>query len=326
MNLRSFFYLQHSDRKVILFLAALILACLGLIIYTGSRMTETEVTDKDSASHPSPIPYQRQQLPTEPYTESGKDRKLFAFDPNTATPHQLQQLGLATYQIRNIIKYRAKGGIYRSPMDFARLYGLTRKQFRELEPYIAISDDYAPASTLASVQAYIAGKQAERQAAHKAYQAFKAKNTYKPYQEYDRDTIRYPLKLKAGEHINLATADTTLLKKVPGIGSGWARAIVSYGKRLGGYVAVGQLLEIDGFPEESLPFFSITNPNPAKLDLNSLTLNQLRKHPYLNFFQAREICDYRRLKGKLTSLSQLRLLKDFPPEAIERLRPYVDLR
>lgn len=38
---------------------------------------------------------------------------------------------------------------------------------------------------------------------------------------------------------------------------------------------------------------------------------------------ARQIVDYRRLKGKLTNLSQLRLLKDFPPEVIERLQPYV---
>ena len=130
--------------------------------------------------------------------------------------------------------------------------------------------------------------------------------------------------MKVGEHVNLASADTTQLKKVPGIGSGWARAIVNYGKRLGGYVAVGQLQEIDGFPEEALPYFSITNPHTEKINLNTATIAQLRKHPYMNFYQARAVSDYRRLKGKLTSLSQLRLLKDFTPEAIERLRPYVE--
>ena len=50
-----------------------------------------------------------------------------------------------------------------------------------------------------------------------------------------------------------------MLKKVPGIGSGWAKTIVSYGERLGGYVAVGQLKEIEGFPVESLPFFEVRN-------------------------------------------------------------------
>ena len=75
---------------------------------------------------------------------------------------------------------------------------------------------------------------------HEAYEAYKQNDAYKPYKKYDRDTIRYPIKIKLGEHINLACADTTMLKKVPGIGSGWAKAIVGYGERLGGYVAVGQ--------------------------------------------------------------------------------------
>ena len=321
MNLKSIFYLHRSDRKVLLILLLFIVGSIGLIIFVGNQTTETLDVKNDSINNRKPISYSPKEQLQEIETAEGKH--LFAFDPNTATAEQLQQLGLAPFQVRNIIKYRSKGGVYHSPMDFARLYGLTRKQYRELEPYITISDDYQPASTLASVQAYIAKKEADKQAAHAAYEAYKAQNTYKPYKSYVRDTLSYPLKLRAGEHVNLVTADTTQLKKVPGIGSGWARAILSYGKRLGGYVAVGQLQEIEGFPEETLPYFSIANPQTAKINLNIATLAQLRKHPYINFYQAKAICDYRRLKGKLSNLSQLHLLKDFTPEAIERLRPYV---
>ena len=39
---------------------------------------------------------------------------------------------------------------------------------------------------------------------------------------------------------------------------------------------------------------------------------------------ARDIVDYRRLKGPLHSLNDLHLLKDFPPEIIKRLEPYVE--
>ena len=94
------------------------------------------------------------------------------------------------------------------------------------------------------------------------------------------------MKLKVGD-ISLVTADTTQLKKIPGIGSGWARAILNYGKRLGGYVAVGQLQEIEGSPEESLPYFSIANPQTEKINLNTATLAQLRKHPYANSIRLR---------------------------------------
>lgn len=321
MNLKSIFYLHRSDRKVLLLLLLFIVGSMGLIIFVGNQTTETSAVKSDSISKTKSTSFScKEQLPI---VETAEGKHLFPFDPNTATAEELQQLGLAPFQVRNIIKYRSKGGVYHSPMDFARLYGLTRKQYRALEPYITIGDDYEPASTLASVQAYIAQKEADKQAAHAAYEAYKAQNTYKPNKGNDRDTLRYPLKLKVGEHINLVTADTTQLKKVPGIGSGWARAILNYGKRLGGYVAVGQLQEIEGFPEETLPYFSIANPQTEKINLNTATLAQLRKHPYVNFYQAKAICDYRRLKGKLTNLSQLHLLKDFTSEAIERLRPYV---
>lgn len=322
MNLKSIFYLHRSDRKVFLVLLFFIAICFGFIIIVGNDTTTTADATNDSVKVQKRSSFSNKEQLPEVITAEGNH--LFTFDPNTASAEQLQQLGLAPYQVRNIIKYRSKGGVYRSPMDFARLYGLTRKQYRELEPYITIGDDYEPASTLASVQAYIAKKEADKQAAHAAYEAYKMQNTYKPYKGNDRDTLRYPLKLKIGEHINLATADTTQLKKVPSIGSGWARAIVNYSKRLGGYVTVGQLQEIEGFPEEALPYFSITNPQTEKINLNTATLAQLRKHPYMNFYQAKAICDYRRLKGKLTNLSQLHLLKDFTPEAIERLRPYVE--
>ena len=83
-----------------------------------------------------------------------------------------------------------------------------------------------------------------------------------------------------------------------------------------------------------LALLSLVNliAKPAKLPLskavkivlsNKLTLNQLRNHPYLNFYQAKEICDYRRQRGPIKSLNELKLLKDFPPDEIERLKPYI---
>ena len=122
----------------------------------------------------------------------------------------------------------------------------------------------------------------------------------------------------------LNTADTTALKTVPGIGPYYARKIIEYGQRLGGYVSVDQLDEIEGFPLEAKDYLTIEGATPRKLNVNTLSLNELRRHPYLNFYQAKAITDYRRLHGPLHSLSDLRLSKDFPPEAIKRLEPYVD--
>ena len=84
-----------------------------------------------------------------------------------------------------------------------------------------------------------------------------------------------------------------------------------------------QLDEIEDFPLDAKEYLTIEMPSPVKLDINHLSLNELKRHPYINFYQAREIANYRRLHGPIRSLEELRLSKDFPPEAIERLLPYV---
>ena len=224
-------------------------------------------------------------------------RKLSASAPNTADSTLLLSLGLQPWQVRSIYRYRAKGGIYRQPSDFARLYGLTVKQYKELLPYIHISDEYKPAAEVyGRTDAVRSG----------------------------RDTLRYPVKLQPGQYVTLDDADTASLRKVPGIGRYYASRIVRYRNDLGGYVSVAQLSEIEGIPEAALSYFRVTGGAVRKLNLNRLTLNELKHHPYINFYQARRIIDYRRLKGPLHGIDDLRLLKDFSQRDIERLRPYVE--
>ncbi|MBR6852466.1 MAG: helix-hairpin-helix domain-containing protein, partial [Prevotella sp.] len=139
----------------------------------------------------------------------------------------------------------------------------------------------------------------------------------------DSAIYQRPAKIKETEHIVLNTADTTSLITIPGIGPYYARKIVQYGNRLGGYVSVDQLDEIDDFPTEAKKYLVINNPSPRKLNINQLSLNELKRHPYINFYQAKAITDYRRLHGAIKSLNDLRLLKDFTPEVIKRLTPYV---
>lgn len=60
------------------------------------------------------------------------------------------------------------------------------------------------------------------------------------------------------------------------------------------------------------------------MNLNTLPMSSLRRHPYISFYQAKAIVDYRRQHGRLQSLDDLRLCRDFTPEAIRRLEPYVE--
>jgi len=194
-----------------------------------------------------------------------------------------------------------------------------------------VSNTLTPADSLDSIDK----KRAYRDSFPRRRSYVRTKVVYRdrPYREYrhrssteQRDSFvpRYPVKIKENEHMVLNGADSAALQKVPGIGPYFARQILRYGSRLGGYVNIDQLDEIEDFPTESKRFFVIENPSPQKLNVNKLSLYELKRHPYINFYQARAITDYRRLHGPIKSLDELRLLKDFPQEAIDRLIPYIE--
>ena len=335
MSFREFLYFQKSDRKVIVVALCVIVVALVAIFFLGRNTTTApDWVGQDTLARQSgnggPLSTGSAESLDGVYAP-----ERFNFDPNTADSTQLLRLGLQPWQVRNILKYRAKGGVYRQPEDFARVYGLTVKQFRELRPYIHISPDYRPASE-------VYGRHQSYPSVRNGYGARPSEDHRRPSDghwgssqttgeqtatgqtSYARDTVRYPIKLKAGEVVALNVADTTMLKKVPGIGSYYARRIVGYRDRLGGFAHVEQLLEIEGFPEEALSFFDIGTGPTRRLNLNKLTLSQLRSHPYINFYQAKAIVDRRRLKGPLHSLDELSLLDEFPAQDLERLAPYVE--
>ena len=292
MRLGDLFYLNRHDRRSLLVLLSIAVIAFALMLLAGGdEPNEAHEAHEAFGAYEPHTPY----TPHPSYASSLPSPERFAFDPNSADSTQLLRLGLQPWQVRNIYKYRAAGGIYRRKEDFARLYGLTVKQYRELEPYIQISADYLPASTLVKDE--------------------------KP--DFQRDTLRFPVKIAEGETVNLNAADTAIYKKVPGIGSYYARRIADYSQRLGGFVSVDQLDEIENFPQEAKSYFTIGSAQVRQLNVNSLSLNELKRHPYINYYQAKAITDYRRLHGPLRSLDDLRLLPDFSEEVINRLKPYV---
>lgn len=309
--LKDFFYLQRNDRQALLVLLGVLIVCTTLVIVVGHLNPSDSKEQYPYANKSVSSTYKDKKSTTERhplyYKVDGVPHELFPFDPNTADSTQLLRLGLQAWQVRSIYRYRAKGGCFRKPSDFARLYGLTKKQYEILAHYIIIGEDYRPAADYY-------GKR----------EKFSPNDTHDGEKPTETKTYSYPQKLAPGQHVAVNSADTTELMKIPGIGSYYAKAIVRYREQLGGFVSSTQLREIDGFPESALSYLHITPHEVRKLNINKLTLNQLRKHPYINFYQAKEICDYRRLKGPIHSLQDLKLLKDFPPAEIERLTPYID--
>ncbi len=290
----------YTDRRIVLTLLLAGCCLFGLLFVPGDNTRSADRPPREEAREPVRPQYPRQKR-SPYYRTEGRRAETFDFDPNTADSTQLLRLGLRPWQVRSIYKYRARGGIYQSKEDFANLYGLTVKDYRRLEPYIRISPDFLPATTLR-------GRRGS------------ARDTV----QQPRDTVAWPQKLEEGQHVVLNTASKATLRKVPGIGHYFAGEILRHGEWLGGYVSVDQLDEISDFPTETKKYFIVRGATPKKLNLNKLTLDGLRRHPYINFYQAKAILDYRRMYGRLENIQELGLLPAFSERDLKRLAPYVE--
>ena len=137
-------------------------------------------------------------------------------------------------------------------------------------------------------------------------------------------------KFPVGTVVELNTADSLTLQKIPGIGPAFARRIVKYRELLGGFYSVAQLAEVYGIDEERyaalLPWFRVDTTLIRKLEINQITASSLRKHPYINYIQARTMEQLRKQKSRLSGWENLQLLEEFTDSDRQRLLPYLSFQ
>ena len=127
--------------------------------------------------------------------------------------------------------------------------------------------------------------------------------------------------------VELNNADTTTLQLLHGIGPAYARRIVRYRERLGGFIDVGQLLEVYGFTPELLahiaPSLTLDTSSIRRIDINNIGLKQLIQHPYIEYYQARDIVNLRNRGVRFSSADDLRAVPSMADSTLARLLPYL---
>jgi len=135
---------------------------------------------------------------------------------------------------------------------------------------------------------------------------------------------------KAPVMVDVNTADTLMLDEIKGVGAAFARRIVKYRERLGGFYAKEQLLEVFGV--DTAKFIEIKDQikiDPEaikKIPINSVEFDDLKRHPYLTFKQMNAIVQYRKQHGAYKNLSDLGKVLILKPETIDKIAPYLDFR
>jgi len=296
---KDFFYFSKSERRAVLFLLTLLFVFICMWVLFPVKEEETLEQDQEGIEEIKNFlagVHEMEESQSLQYSyDKPKKRKvvLAAFDPNSADSIDFLQRGLPPFIAHTILQYRRAGGKFRTADDFSRVYGLSSEEFKILKPYIRIAEVFR-----------------------------RKQDTLHAVKKMRKDTLavyKYP----EGTLVDLNEADTTELKKNPGIGSGIARMIVAYRNRLGGFYDTAQLKEVDYVNEDMLKWFKLENASIHRINANKAGLDKLRSHPYMNFYKAKVIMEYRRKKGKLKSLSQLSLYEEFTEKDLERLSYYL---
>jgi len=304
---KDFFYFSKSQRIGIIVLIVLIVLTL---VANYSLKYFFPVTEKDGSAFLSEVETFKKSLVSRDSIENAERQRqykqrfkkypLFSpyqtriavslsfFDPNTADSATFVRLGIKPFIASNILKYRHSGGWFKTPADFSKIYGLKPEKFTELEPYISIQEK----------------------------KLTKTDSLYLKRKETRKDLL-----------VELNSADTALLMQVKGIGRGYANGIVHYRQRIGGFITVDQLSEIYGMRPENLqlirPFCKVNSDLVRKIKVNAASVERLKGHPYLNFYQSKAIYELRRKKGKLKNIIDLKVLPEFTPESLAKIEPYL---
>ena len=230
-------------------------------------------------------------------------RQLFEFDPNSIGIEEWQKLGLSVRQSAAIIKYRTKGGKFRTPEDLQKMYTISDEMYERLLPYVRISSNYL-------------------QRAQTLIKTYPTHNGYK-------DRALPTDKDRALPIIEVNNADSLALLEIKGIGPAFASRILKYRKRLGGFYKKEQLMEVFGLDssryQEIKNQISLDPDHLDKININTADIADFINHPYIRYKQVNALIQYRKQHGAYTSIADLSKVLILDAETISRLTPYLIL-
>ncbi len=137
-------------------------------------------------------------------------------------------------------------------------------------------------------------------------------------------------KAKPGEIVELNGADSAKLTKVRGIGPSYAVRIARYRSRLGGFYNKEQLKEIYGIDTakyaEIKDQVSVDASKVTRININTISFDQLRIFPYLGYKQVNAIIQYRAQHGNYSSIADMKNIAILDEGILRKIEPYLNFK
>jgi DNA uptake protein ComE-like DNA-binding protein len=150
--------------------------------------------------------------------------------------------------------------------------------------------------------------------------------TYNP-----EDTLKRLHSTKVADRIQrlpFSESDSVVLQIVPGIGAKTAGRIIKHRENLGGFIQRTQLTEVYGLQPETIPliwdYFDFDTVVPRQLYVNTLAVDELARHPYISYQEAKVLVAYRLNHGPFHQAKDLLRIKIFKAEWVSKISPYLN--
>jgi len=213
------------------------------------------------------------------------------FDPNSASEKILLENGIPQKQVKMIVKYRNKGGKFYKKEGLKKIYGLSESVYNQLENYIEIesaSYEKKPIAKASSQKPFV-------------------KKSFVPIQV----------------DINKASAEEW--QKIRGIGPAFSKRITKFRDALGGFYTIDQVGETYGLPDstfQSIKTQLVKSPILKKININQASEDDLKKHPYISWKQAKLIVSYRTMHGDFKLVKDLLQIQALNQEWFDKMKNY----
>ena len=154
------------------------------------------------------------------------------------------------------------------------------------------------------------------------------------YSEYEhQDSIKkYPKKDKKLEYelvkLNINQCDTFDIKGIPQFGSARAAKLVEYRDQMGGFHSLKQIQEVfilQSIELEFLEQYFFVNPKEIKkIKINSISYEDLKKHPYFDAYLSKQVLKYREKSGPIRNIEEFQKATNAYGTLVEKVKEYLE--
>ena len=289
LHFKSHFEFNKPQRSGILFVCALIVGLLCVLkFYSPQPSLLLDICSPQIVKQQAYVDSLRQEALKK------KKPKRYPFNPNFISDYKAYTLGLTPLEFDRLSRFRGSNKWIHSIADFKEVTKVSDSLLAIIGPLFKFPD-WVVKSKAASAQKSLS------------------------------------VGLSYTDKTDLNTATQIQLQKVRGIGPALSARIISYRDKLGGFSVDKQLQNVWGLSQQVvanvLAGFTVKTPNPIKqIAINTASVSDIATIPSISFDFAKEIWEFRILRQKIESLSELKKIEGMTASKYALIELYLHIQ